>query len=364
MSIKYPEQFGSYVISSPTHFVGDLMTDQLRIDHLWPDLSDKSALEEKLQSAPTFRHKFVVSVKLLEQKLTDGSVNLISQQHLGEQIATLASVWYGKSFSSLGALLERAMFFLPQTQPDAPAYLKSVPTFDNSPRKDLGIKLNWTNFDTPLSIVNINSASNKELSAFWNAARFYQSGLNYLEIDAEVSFFLLISALECLGEVSMLSENDLFDDQLLDDLKAIETAASDGKKIVSRLKSRLFQVRRRLGWLTNKYLNETFFQGGESQMGFANLEAKDFPGIILEAYDLRSRYAHSGKAFGQLIEPMRQLNNEKLIDNSAMMQGEQVVATLPKGSLTFLGLERLTRFIILAFCHNHITKLDGKLTAA
>lgn len=364
MSIEYPEQFGSYVISSPSHFVGDLKTDELRIDHLWPDLSDKNALEEKFQNAPTYRHRFVVSVKLAEQVLDDGSKNLISQQFLGQQIATLASVWYGKSFSSLGALLERAMFFLPRTEPAAPVYFKSVPTFDNSPRKDLGIQLNWTNFDTPLSILNANPSNDDELCAFWNAARFYRSALNYFEIDVEVSFFLLISALECLGEISQLSEAELFDTQLLGDLKTIETTATDGKKIVGRLKGRLFQVKRSIGWLTTKYLNGTFFQGSESQEAFAALKADDFPKAMLDAYDLRSNYAHKGAKFGLLIEPMRQLNDEKLIANSAMMQGNQVIATLPKGSLTFLGLERLTRFIILAFCHNHITKLDDKLATA
>lgn len=364
MSIEYPEHIGSYVISSPSYFVGDLKTDEMRIDHLWPDFSDKNALEEKLQNAATYRHRFVVSVKLAEQVLDDGSKNLISQQFKGQQIATLASVWYGKSFSSLGALLERAMFFLPRNQSPAPAYLKSVPTFNDSPRKDLGIELNWTNFGTPLSILKVNPANSDHISAFWNAARLYRTALSYFEIDAEVSFFLLISALECLGEISELSDNELFDSQLLADLNTIETTATDGNAIVKRLKGRLFQVKRRVGWLTTKYLNEVFFLGTESKEAFATLNRGDFPKAILQAYDLRSKYAHRGAIFGLLIEPMRQLNNEKLIGNSSMMQGREVVATLPKGSLTFLGLERLTRFIILAFCHNRVMTLDDRLATA
>lgn len=364
MSIKYPRELGSYVISSPTHFVGDLKTEDLRIDHLWPDLSDKNTLEEKFINAPTYRHRFVISVRLAVQQLDGGSKNLITQQHIAQQIATLASVWYGKSFSSLGALLERAMFFLPRSQPSAPTYFRSVPTFNNIPRKDLGIELNWGNFQSMIPLLSMGSGNEKELSAFWNAARFYRSALNYFEIDPEISFFLLISSLECMGEVSKLSETEKFDPELLDDLKAIESSATNGKKIVKRIKNRLFQIKRRVGWLTTKYLNETFFSGSESQQPFAALKSEDFPKAILNAYDLRSRYAHKGEVFGLLIEPMRQLNNEKLIGNTAMIEGTKTVALLPKGSLTFLGLERLTRFVILAFCHNRIIKLDERLHTA
>jgi len=364
MTIDYPQHFGTYVISSPTHFVGDLKTDKFRIDHLWPDLSDRNALEEKFQNAPTYRHRFVVSVLLKENELDDRSKNLVSQQHIAQQIATLASVWYGKSFSSLGALLERGMFFLPRNQGVAPAYYRSVPTFDNKPRKDLNIALKWTNFAQPLPILDVRPTNTDQLSAFWNAARFYRSALNYFEIDPEVSFFLLISALECLGGFSQLPEHELFDLDLLKDLTTIERTADGGKEIVGRLKGRLYQVRRRIGWLTTTYLNATFFEGSESQQAFAALAPDDFPKVILDAYDLRSRYAHKGAIFGLLIEPMLQLNNEKLVGNTAMIQGDQLAATLPKGSLTFLGLERLTRFIIVAFCHNHILKLDDRLSTA
>lgn len=360
MPFEIPDNFTSYIISSPSHFVDVFQTESFRIDHLWPDLSDRNAIEGMMTNASNYHYRFVVSIKSNEQQLEDTSNKSILQHYNSERIASLASIWFGKSFQVLGAFLDQGMFFFPRSESYTPGYFKTVPSFSNVPRKDLQIDLNWSRFAAPFKLLTLSSKTDEEES-FWNACRFYRNALNYFTVDPEVAFFLLISALECIGEVSKIPECELFDPQILSDFKSIESGAPDGQEIVNRLKGRLFQVRRRIKWIADRYLNQSFYDGSESQEEFCRLKAEDMPKAILDAYDLRSKYAHQGAIFGLLVEPHVQLNNEKLFGDSSMLRANEVVGTLPKGSLTFLGLERLTRFIILAFCHNNILKLDERL---
>ncbi len=360
MAFELPNTFTSYVISSPSHFIGDFQTDTFRIDHLWPDLSDRNAVEGMMTNASTYHHRFIISVKSPNQSSGNVSNNELLRYYHGERMAMLASIWYGKSFQVLGTLIDQGMFFFPRSETSTPAYFKTVPTFNNDARKDLQIDLNWSRFAAPFGLLALSSKTDEEES-FWNACRFYRNALNYFTVDPEVAFFLLISALECIGGIAKIPEAELFDSQTLTDFQNIESGISDGKKIVNRFRGRLYQIRRRVKWISEKYLNDSFFNGGESKQDFCNLKQEDLPKAILDAYDLRSKYAHEGAIFGLLVEPHLQLNNEKVVGDSSMLRANEVIGTLPKGSLTFLGLERLTRFIILAFCHNNIFKLDDKL---
>jgi hypothetical protein len=202
----------------------------------------------------------------------------------------------------------------------------------------------------------------KELRAFWNSLRYYNSALNYFEFDPEIAFFLMISALEFIGAACDVPEAELYDPDLNRDFEAIKMTSENGTRIVDELKKRLYQLRRRIGWISKQFLNDYFFSHTESSVPFGALNQESIPRVFRDAYDLRSSYAHDGKQFANAIKPLAQLNNEVLIGDSGYKLDGKFVSQVKKGNLTFLGLERSARFIILSFCHNHILNIDERLS--
>jgi hypothetical protein len=82
------------------------------------------------------------------------------------------------------------------------------------------------------------------------------------------------------------------------------------QKDIELIKSRLHQVKARFNLTFKKLLNEHFFNRTESLQEFTRLTAENIESCIKAAYDLRSKYVHTGIDFSHWLVPHRAVMNE------------------------------------------------------
>lgn len=133
-----------------------------------------------------------------------------------------------------------------------------------------------------------------------SGAAFYQQGLTLFSDRPHLSFSLLISSLESLLPLIDYTEQELFDPDLLADFGAISSQAKYGELIVERLKNRMYQVRRKCGAFVAKTLDRQFYDRHESSEAFFSVKPDRIDARIKAAYDLRSRFLHTGRSHGGL----------------------------------------------------------------
>ena len=177
-------------------------------------------------------------------------------------------------------------------------------------------------------------------------ARSYASALRMLTIDIEAAYLMLIQALECVSDRSEFSEEELFghDTDLMEHIKWFDSIAG-GDRVAKYFKGRLPQINRTVQLTVKASLGEAFFSDT-----LGGLRVSEIDRTVSSAYALRSQYVHSGAAFGPWIEPKKgRAETRELVDADfvdATCETPDLRRVLRKAP-TFLGLERLTREVIL-----------------
>jgi hypothetical protein len=262
-------------------------------------------------------------------------------------VTDLASIWFGKRFDYHGPIAIGGIAHMPDLSSIAPISHYHLGPYNHQPRSDLNIELNLNSLAPVLCLLSKRQPQN-ELAAFWAATRFYAR-----------AFFHLVVALEVIASQINVPYNDLYDEQARQDLDAIEQ--KQGPDLANRVRSRYYQLRRRVVYAAKELVNDVFFDGSQAQPG-CRLDRDRLEGCIKAAYDLRSKYAHAGMQFGiwlgMVVHPEEaevQVGRPVLPD--AQKELEEILANIP----TFVGLERLVRFITLSFAHRTIEKIDERL---
>ena len=132
------------------------------------------------------------------------------------------------------------------------------------------------------------------------------------------------------------------------------------EKDICFIKKRLYQVKRRFCLTFNQLINKKFFERTESESDETSLTSDRFDICIKSAYDLRSKYVHSGTKFKQWIEPYDGLVYETLPYDSPNVHDKDFKKTLCQIP-TYTGLERIVRFSLLRFLHTNGIKLHSDL---
>jgi hypothetical protein len=109
------------------------------------------------------------------------------------------------------------------------------------------------------------------------------------------------------------------------------------------------QVKRRFVETLTSLCDSSLFERSELAVEFG-LKADSFRKTVAAAYDLRSRYVHTGTPFGNWISPDSSsyetqfafpVTNDREID--------KILAKAP----TYLGLERIIRYALLRFAQSN-----------
>lgn len=357
------------VISTPSRLVGELVTPDLRLQIVLP--SGGVDFQTAVVAGPYSRSYYLLSVEVPDDPskpgefavpVTTSSDGRTSHSYgaIGEMLTDLASVWYGKRFDYHGVIIHDSIVRLPDLSCPSPVRHHELGFYNRKPRPDLDIELTLQALGPVIDFLH-RQCPEKELDAFWTAAHFYARALRAFNNDPEAAFFYFIVALEVVASQIDVPYEDLYDEKTRKDLEEIKDKC--GPELANRVRHKYFQLRRKVVYAANDFVNDAFFQGSQAEPEWARLSRENLNTRVGRAYDLRSKYVHSGIPFGIWVDTIVipgaevQVGRPVLPDSQGKRKLERILADIP----TFAGLERLVRFVILSFANRRIDEIHATL---
>jgi Apea-like HEPN len=353
--MKPDDTLQKILFSTTSRFVGEFESDGILITHAWPSFSNRLA-HYRMDETPISRSAYILAFRTARYERKPG-VPEPDYEPFGDLVAALASVLYGKRFDTHGSLEMSGRFGLPDLTAFSGFSNLNLAFNSHHPRADLPVPLNLTEMQRLVSVL---WTDNPPVGAhiFHGACRFYLRALQNAELDPEVAYLNLITAGEILSNAPKFKNTDVLDSQAKTVLSDIENGYSGGAKAAKIVRGRLRQVKRLYVGALMKLQDPSFFERREAKHEFEALKANDHEQALSAAYDLRSRYLHTGITFGGWVRPGR--------DNAECQLGRPVVVDKEMAKIlyrapTFCGLERLTRYALLKFGQSlgiDLTNLD------
>ncbi len=145
--------------------------------------------------------------------------------------------------------------------------------------------------------------------------------------------------------------DSLLDDQTKRALSMVREGLEDGQQVANFFASKMLLVRRRFIETIIRLIDSDFFSRSEAHEPFAGFQADSFRNTVAAAYDLRSKYVHTGVPFGHWIALGGGMNNEVQLGQPVIDDKElsKIIFKAP----TFIGLERIIRYSLLRFAQLH-----------
>jgi len=128
-------------------------------------------------------------------------------------------------------------------------------------------------------------------------------------------------------------------------LVTIQTELKDGAQIAERIRSRLYQVRRRFSSVLKSMLDDYIFNHHEAKEVAYTLKKDSIDQCLKAAYDQRRLCVHTGIQFGGHAGALPNYQNEVAI-GQPVLNNSNLVKTLVKAP-TLLGFERIMRYALL-----------------
>ena len=315
-------------------------------------------------TSPTYRSFLAIAFSDAERPRESKKFEMPpNYSYVADVFCVFMSIYFGKRFDNEGFLERNALFALPIVNL-RPTGLRRMPAYSHNPRKDLEIELNLDKLGPIAKVLDAffeeivgGPPVKAEVELVYAAGKFYLQALQLVEDDPEIAFLNLVSAGEILSGYFSFSDEELFDKQTQSMLKTIQEKTGD--EMAAAIRKRLYQVRRKFRLTLLHLLNDPFYKGSESMHSFAALKKEDLGSRLSAAYDVRSRYLHTGERFGGWIEPNCVSLEDVIIGKPVVEPAEwrKILSLTP----TFIGLERIVRYCLLRFIHLHISPLDERL---
>lgn len=346
------------LLATPARIVGELEEADLLICHAWPELWAPNARGTAHLDGPTHRTFLIVSVEVEQQPDTVHPGQVENYHWLGDYFAVCLGVYFGKRFDHLGLIESQGFFCLPSLSAFRDLGMFALGPYNSKPRVDLEIPLNLSNAAIISKLLHIKCGV-QQTRTFFTAGSFYMRSLQMIEDHPELAYLDLISAGEVLSNYYEFTDERLFDAEMLKLLKDIRSTLPDGDKKANILKARMYQVKKRFRLALTDLLPANFFEKTEASQAFGALSAAEIDKSIASAYDLRSRYVHTGQRFGVWTRAQEHLSAEKQIGTPVVndKELEKLLVSAP----TFLGLERIIRSCLLRFIHKECCTIDDRL---
>jgi hypothetical protein len=366
------ELFGDelhWLLSTPSRLVGELQTGRLHLQLVFDSSSSGSGSSFQLSTieGPLSRERFLLSADFGDRpdqpefvlpKIRIGDDPYVQVYLLPEWIAGLASLWFGKRFDVHGQMVLGRTVVLPEFPPPTALLDFRLPPFNHLPRPELGLELNLAMLEPAVKLLFVEQPRT-QVEAFWAATRFYTRALRMFPADPEIAFFHFVVALEMIASQLTPPDDELYDGQALKDLAIIGKRV--GRSVEARVRGRYFQLKRRAIFAAKRLVNGRFFETSEAEGVFRLTEAR-LEAAVAAAYDLRSNFAHTGAAFGNWFgQSIGGATSEMMAGVPVLPDGQQDLATTIAKTPTFVGLERLVRFVLLRFAHLHLAPLHTVL---
>lgn len=345
ISLRPNDHIQKLLLSTPAQFVGEFDTPNLLITHAWPPIDTGRPRWFSGRSDSLSRTAIVLAFRTPEPPPPTAGAVVPNYENAGEIVSSALSVLFGKRFDSHGPFEMTGRFGMPElstfTAPCEPHFKHN----NGQPRADRAIPLNFSEVGRIAPLL-WDSQEDPRLAAFHAAARFYRRALMAVEGDPESAYLNLITAGEIVSNFHDLRESEILDSEALHVLSRIEKEMPDGVRVTKFLRSRLRGIKRRFVAAISEKIDVSFFDRMEARDQWAALKKEDFKERIGAAYDLRSRFVHSGYPFGSWIS--FQMNWHEIPLGKPTIPDNEMAAVLTKAPL-FSGLERIIRYVILTF---------------
>jgi hypothetical protein len=304
-----------------------------------------------MDEGPASRSAYVLVFKTEPAKREVG-MPVPNYSPVGDVFASYLSVLYGKRFDHHGLIEGIGYFNVPDFTSFNSLCHPLLPHNSHSPRPDYSIPLNLIEFQRLKPLLRGSSLDQEFVRVFQGASKFYLQALQTFERDPEVAYLDLITAGEILSNAKEYEKDTLLDDSTRELLQKIQDGLPDGAKVRKQIQDKLLLIKKRFVKTIVELVDSTFFERSETKDEIARFKLESFENQIAAAYDLRSRYVHTGTPFGSRVS--LRLGG----DNSEIQVGEPVVGDKQFGKVlalapTLIGLERVIRYCLLRFAEKH-----------
>jgi len=299
-----------------------------------------------MEETPSSRQCLVIAVETAPIERKPGFSIIPDHTSLMDVVSSLLSVLFGKKIEQHGFIESNGFFNYPDFSSFNTLCDPRLPYTNHKPRNSVSIELELDHFSKINKILRSYETDETFFNHYTTAASFYRNALCTVDRQPELAYLNLITAGEVISNYFAFPKQDLLDDQARKVLNQIESTAQDGQKLVRFIKGRLYQVKRGFVKTFEELINDNFFNSGESVQPFGNLKKEDLSYHIAAAYDLRSKYVHSGIPFGKWVVLGAGSRNDEKQLGTPMVADREYQKVLSKAP-TFVGLERILRFALL-----------------
>ncbi|WP_342154501.1 hypothetical protein [Methylorubrum sp. SB2] len=334
------------LISSTSHFIGEFENLAILISHAFPGFQDRGGFARRMEG-PSSRTGLIISFRTEPLKKEAGIVLPNFEPH-GDLFCSYLSLLFGKRFDTHGPFETNGNFWLPDMANFDQFINHLTPQNRHRPRADLPIPLNLSEIQRLEALLLDYSIDQKLRTTFQAACRFYLRALQSAENDVEVSYLHLITAGEILSNVTDIDNSELIDDDTKGLLSRIEAGMPDGAAVSRAVRGKLRQIKRRFVLTITHLIDDDFFDRREAAHEYQTFRKDTFKQRISAAYDIRSRYVHTGTAFGGWIAPRGNGSNDEVITGRPVVNDAEF-ANLLERTPTYVGLERVMRYALLKF---------------
>lgn len=331
------EMSATFLISTPSEFVQEFVSDALSVRQIAENMGDYRHLAHR---GPFERHFYVLRVNTRETERR--FVSRIALDHT--KVIAILSLWYGKHIYDHGLIQSQDTWMLPDMLSMSPnAYFRHS-VYSGEHKKPPITECDWCFIQELKSVLESLVTDEHGGASIMAAASCYAEALRLLPIDREIAFFRLVQAMECVCTTSQFSDEERFshDEELWGHLRWLEQLNDcRGPSCAKFLKRRLQQAARGVWLWLSDCIDEEFFVEGRYALDAATLKKR-----VANAYKLRSMYAHANVAFGDFVDPTigRCEDFETVPDFLARLCLDAALRKTLSCSPSFLGLERIVRY--------------------
>lgn len=336
--LKLDDSVFRFLFSSPAPFVGECSGQGFYLTIAFPSWGRRSPSNRSRDDS-----NFVLSIRTEPQNKK--TIQIETYQWIGEEVSALLGAFYGKLIQNYGHIQCGNVHTVP-TALGAPVGKRDRTPYNSVPRRPDGPTLDLSEARRVVETYMV-SQGGERVGWILRAAEFYRVALESFHSRPEVALAMFCSALEALLPLREYTENELCDTSLASMLQRISEHCPNGDRIVKALKSRLYQIKRKVAAFVGQYVPEGYFQQRETTIGWA--VAKDRADLISRircVYDLRSKVLHTGDRKGlNYIEHDHEQSEIGI--GFPVLDDKQLEKTLA-GALTLTGVERVTSTVLRA----------------
>lgn len=348
MSLKSDETLQKMLLSTTSRFVGQFENDEVLLTHAWEGRSSQHTRSSFVES-PVSRNGIVAIVRVEPVVPAAGAI-VPDYSPTGTLFASYLAVFFGKRFDFHGIFEGHGMYGMPDLSQYSGFCNHKMPYNSHKVRNTFPVPLNLCYFLSLHDFLVENQENEKLVSIFATSSKFYLRALQTIESDAEMAYLHLITAGEILSGFFDYSREDLIDGELLAFLNAAGETDKHSKGLSSRVLSQLRSIRKSFVKTFVSLVDDKFFDTHEGDGGVRYFTKEGFESAIGAAYDLRSKYVHTGFTFSNWIQPDDRLDDLQFGEPVAKdKELSKILGSAPK----FIGLERVVRYALLKLAERH-----------